>query len=182
MPVLPPPDLPTNLPPEEPPPVSAYWKPKSWHYHACQMALAAANLGWDQDDEALRRIARACGKPQKLVRTFLKSPWAQEQFRQFHGRVVEHMARKRADPLLRLMDQGERAAEVLIQAMELAVQAENVEQMRQTAVALLAHIGRGPVKRTESRHEHLVQQIDDPVVLRQIIETGEVPQLPPPMQ
>jgi tight adherence protein C len=57
----------------------------------------------------------------------------------------------------------------------MATERENIREMRESAVAILAHLGMGPVKRTEQQVLHRLDTITDPVVLARIISTGEIP-------
>lgn len=153
---------------------------RPWFTKAISLALA---LNYDHvTGEGLAAIAKDVGKTARVVRDFLATPWAQAQLAEFHAAVVEKLAARRVEPAVRLAEHRDEAAQVLVAAMRTAVWNGNTKEARESAVAILAHTGDGPILRKHERHEHLVATITDPEILRRIIQTGEVPQLPPTVQ
>src|SRR4029077_10628768 len=122
---------------------------------ACDLGVVAGKLG---------RTVAAC-------ETVLRSDVAQAQLPTYYAATRQHLVEKRVAPLEKLAAAGEAAVDALVAALWLATERENLREMRESAVAILAHLGMGPVKRTEQQVTHQIDTITDPVVLARIIST-----------
>lgn len=147
---------------------------KPWQRRAFELALAH-RYDKTEPEPALSAIARAIEKPAREVQRFLNRTETQADLVAFHQAVVEALKARALDPLQAIMDGQQQAAERLVQVMEAAAVAGDLEQTRLAAVAILAHGGNAPIKRERVDHLHLIATMNDPDVLRRIIQTGEVP-------
>ena len=145
--------------------------PKAHHYQLIADVFAA---GVDVD-AALPGIAKKLGVTVESCRAVLRSSWGQQQIQTYHAAVRQKLVEKKMGAADALVAGADRAAEVLGLAMERAVETANVREMRECAVALLAHAGLAPVKRSEKKVLHAIDEVNDPVLLARIVETGEVP-------
>jgi hypothetical protein len=143
--------------------------PQAWHYQlvadvfaagaAVDLAVVAGTLG---------RTVRACEE-------VLRSAFGQQQLQTYYAATRQHLVEQRVAPLEKLAHAGEAAVDGLVAALWMATERENIREMRESAVAILAHLGMGPVKRTEQQVTHQIDTITDPVLLARIISTGEMP-------
>lgn len=123
-------------------------------------------------------IARLCGKTEAQVQRVLGKAVVKEEVERLSRAAAVVAVEKAASAMEVVALRQVQAAGVLVAAMERAVEDGDVKQMRECAVAVLAHGGNGPKKEAvEVRHLHAVARITDPEVLRRIAATGEVPML-----
>jgi hypothetical protein len=123
---------------------------------------------------ALPVIAKRLGQSEKACERVLRSAWGQEQLGLYDAAVRSKLVAERVAPLEELAKAGHAAAKGLVDALSLATERENVREMRECSVAILAHLGMGPVKRTEKTVTHGIARINDPVMLQRIIDGEEI--------
>lgn len=145
--------------------------PKAEHYQLIADVFAAGAAV----EAELPGIAKKLGFTVESCRAVLRSSWGQGELQKYHAALRQKLVERKLGAADALLAGADRAAEVLGLAMEAAVENGNVREMRETAVAMLAHAGLGPIKRSEKRVTHAIDAINDPVALARIIETGEVP-------
>lgn len=146
--------------------------PKAHHYQLIADVFAAGVAV----ESALPGIAKKLGVTEESCRAVLRSSWGQQQLQTYHAAVRQKLVERKLGAADQLVAVADRAAEVLNLAMETAVENKNVREMRETAVALLAHAGLGPVKRSEKKVAHEILLSNDPVLLARVIENnGDVP-------
>jgi hypothetical protein len=144
-------------------------QPQAWHYQLVADVFAAGTaLELDVVAQKLGRTVGAC-------EAVLRSAFGQAQLATYYAATRQHLVAKRVAPLEKLAAAGEAAVDGLVAALWMATERENIREMRESAVAILAHLGMGPVKRTEQQVTHQIDTITDPVVLARIISTGELP-------
>jgi hypothetical protein len=142
---------------------------KPWHGQLCSEWFAAGSSA------RMETIAAKLGKTVSACQLALKSDECQAELARYQGAVRQHLVARRVAPLEKLAAQGEAAADMLVAAMELARDRENIREMIHAAVEILAHLGMGPLKRTAKSVTHTIDGIQDPAMLAHIIETGELP-------
>jgi hypothetical protein len=135
---------------------------------------------------ALPKIALEVGQSEKACNRVLASDWGQRELARYHEARRQVLAQRGVRPLEELGLWAHEAARGLVAAMWIAAEKENARELRESAVAVLAHLGYAPVKKVEKKIEHVIDTCTDPVLLARII-SGEVdpddlPALPPPTQ
>jgi hypothetical protein len=108
----------------------------------------------------------------------LRSSFGREQLETYYAATRQHLVARRVAPLEELAEAGHAAAQGLVAALWMATERENIREMRECSTAILAHLGMGPVKRSHATHEHslgAVGRVSDPVILAEIVRTGEIP-------
>ena len=147
---------------------------RPWFAKAISLAIS---LNYDPSrpsKETLGEIGKACDKSPSAVKSFLATPWAQEQIASFHAAVLERLKQQRVEPAVRLAEVRDEAAQTLIAAMRLASENGKVKDMRECAAAILAHTGDGPIQRSVQDHRHIVADMSDPKVLAAILANPEL--------
>jgi hypothetical protein len=144
-------------------------KPQPWHYHLVSEVFAA---GASVD---LVVVAKTVGRTVGACEAVLRSAWGRAELERYYAATRQALVTRRVQPLEKLASAGEAAVDGLVSALWMAVARENVREVRECSVAILAHLGMGPVKRTEKTVTHAIDQISDPVLLARIISTGELP-------
>jgi hypothetical protein len=120
-------------------------------------------------------VASKCGRTVDACEAVLRSEFGRRQLEAYYAATRQHLVAKRVAPLEKLAAAGEAAVDALVAALWMATERENLREMREAAVAILAHLGMGPVKRSEQQVTHQIDTITDPVILARIISTGELP-------
>lgn len=123
---------------------------------------------------SLAVVARKVGQTERACERVIRSAWGQEQLALYDAALRKKLVAERVRPLEELAKQGHAAVMALGDALQMARDKENVREMRECAVAILAHLGMGPVKRTEQKITHGIERITDPVVLDRIIAGEEI--------
>jgi hypothetical protein len=119
---------------------------------------------------SLAAVARKVGQTEKACEKVLRSEWGQGQLALYAGAMRKKLVEQKVRPLEELTAWGHEAARGLVAALWLATERENVREMRESATAILAHLGMGPVKRSEKTVTHGIARITDPQVLQRIID------------
>lgn len=146
--------------------------PQPWHYQLMAEVFAA---GAALD---LVVLAGKLGRTVAACETVVRSEFGQAQLTSYYAATRQHLVARRVAPLEELAAAGEVAVRGLVGALWMATERENVREMRECSVAILAHLGMGPVKRTHTTHDHQLQgvgKLSDPIVLERIRVTGELP-------
>lgn len=132
----------------------------------------------------VEQAAEKVGKSLRSVKKYLASPEGQAALAEYERARRAVVVERKVRPLDKLAGYAEEAVDGLMEALRLARENENIRELRETATAILAHVGMGPVKRTEKKVTHLTDQITDPLLLARIINGDvtreELEQLPPP--
>jgi hypothetical protein len=126
-------------------------------------------------------VAGKCGRTVDACESVLRSEFGRRQLEAYYAATRQHLVAKRVAPLEKLAAAGEAAVDGLVSALWMAAERENIRELRECSVAILAHLGFAPAKRTEQKITHQIDTITDPVVLARIIATGDLPpELEPP--
>lgn len=141
---------------------------KAWHAALIAEVFAAG------PSVALPVVAKRLGQTEKACERVLRSAWGQEQLALYDTALRKKLVAERVRPLEELAAAGHMAARGLVAALWLATERENIREMREASVAILAHLGMGPVKRTEKKITHGIERITDPGLLDRIIAGEEV--------
>ena len=123
---------------------------------------------------SLAVVARKVGQTERACERVIRSAWGQEQLALYDAALRKKLVAERVRPLEELAKQGHAAVMALGDALQMARDKDIVREMRECAVAILAHLGMGPVKRTEQKITHGIERITDPVVLDRIIAGEEI--------
>lgn len=122
----------------------------------------------------LAKIAAEVGQSEKACDKYLRSPAGQELLGTYHAARRNVLTQRGVRPLEELGTFAHDAVKALVRAMQMAEEQESPREMREAAVAILAHCGFGPVKKVEKNIRHQIDTITDPLLLSKIINGEEV--------
>jgi hypothetical protein len=123
---------------------------------------------------SLAVVAKRVGQTEKACERVLRSEWGQQQLALYDNAVRRRLVQQRVKPLEELAEWGHQAARGLVAAMWMAVEKENVREIRESSAAILNYLGHSPVKRSEKTVTHGIARINDPAVLQRIIDGEEI--------
>jgi hypothetical protein len=122
----------------------------------------------------LAKIAAEVKQSEKACDKYLRSQAGQDLLATYHAARRNVLAQRGVRPLEELGTWAHEAARGLVASMWLAAEAGSARELRESSVAILAHLGHAPVKKVEKNIRHQIDTITDPLLLSKIINGEEV--------